>query len=215
MVPIFMADRAIVFIDGNNWYHSLKDCGVARLGDLSYSKISEKLVGPARQWLATRYYIGRVNQGAEPVMYAAQRRFLSALEKDSRITAHFGRLEPHRVKNELSIKLLEYLANISQPLDPVVRRELKFLAQQHAQETIVSEKAVDVKIAVDMVVMAERDEYDCAYLLTADGDFTPAVEAIRATGKRVYAASPGKGAQLAASVNTYIPLKRAWFDDCF
>ncbi len=69
-------------------------------------------------------------------------------------------------------------------------------------------------LAVDMVVMAERDMFDAAYLLSADGDFTPAVEAVREHNKNVYAASPATGAQLAAVTNSFISLKREWFDDC-
>jgi uncharacterized LabA/DUF88 family protein len=76
-----------------------------------------------------------------------------------------------------------------------------------------TEKAVDVQLAVDMVTMATRDEYDCAYLLSADGDFTGAVDYVRSLGKKVFAASPLHGAQIAKVVNTFIPLKAAWFDN--
>lgn len=69
-------------------------------------------------------------------------------------------------------------------------------------------------LAVDMVVMAERNEFDAAYLLSADGDFTPAVKAIRFHNKKVYAASVAPGAQLASVANSYIRLKPDWFDDC-
>lgn len=208
-----MADRAVVFIDGNNWYHSLKECGVGRMGDLSYPKICAKLLGP-RDWIAARYYIGRVNQGAQPALYAEQRAFISRLTSDARITAHFGRLEARKVKNSLAAVLSEYATN-STTLDEVSRRELKYIAERHAEEVVVTEKAVDVMLAVDMVVMAERDEYECAYLLSADGDYTGAVAAVRLKGKKVYATSPGTGAQLASAVNTFIPLKRGWFDDCY
>ena len=70
-------------------------------------------------------------------------------------------------------------------------------------------------LAVDMVVLAERDEFDAAYLLSADGDFTPAAEAVRAHRKKVYAASPAPGAQLAAVVDSFIRLSLDWFDDCY
>ena len=61
------------------------------------------------------------------------------------------------------------------------------------------EKAVDVMVAVDMVSMALRGEYESAYVLSADGDLTPAVEEVRRMGKSVYIASPNRGAQLAAA----------------
>jgi uncharacterized LabA/DUF88 family protein len=76
------------------------------------------------------------------------------------------------------------------------------------------EKAVDVMVAVDMVVMAERDQIDAAYLLSADGDFTPAAQAVKAAGKKIYAVSPSHGAQLAAAVDAFIRLDAGWFADC-
>ena len=51
-------------------------------------------------------------------------------------------------------------------------------------------------LAVDMVLLAERGEYDAAYLLSADGDFTPAVRATRELGRKVYVASAARGPSL-------------------
>ena len=70
-------------------------------------------------------------------------------------------------------------------------------------------------LAVDMVMKAERGEYDAAYLLSADGDFTPAVEAVHLLGKRVYVASASHGAQLARVATVFIHLDGAWFADCY
>jgi uncharacterized LabA/DUF88 family protein len=95
-----------------------------------------------------------------------------------------------------------------------IYHELQRIARSHRNTTTFVEKAVDVMLAVDMVVMAERDEFDAAYLLSADGDFTPAIQAVRALGKKAYVASPGTGAQLAKVANSFIPLARDWFDDC-
>ena len=63
--------------------------------------------------------------------------------------------------------------------------------------------------------MAINDVYDAAYLLTADADYTPAVAEVRNLGKKVYAASPVSGAQLAKAVNSFIHLRSDWFDDCY
>ena len=65
--------RAILFVDGSNWYHSLRARGVARPVRLSYSKISHKLVG-GRTWGGTRYYIGALKQSWSAAAYADQRR---------------------------------------------------------------------------------------------------------------------------------------------
>lgn len=88
-------DRAVLFIDGNNWYHALKETGVTRPMSLSYCKISRKLSTP-REWIGTRYYIGALKQTRNPRMYADQRRFLAqfAGEDPSRMSyfsAHSNR----------------------------------------------------------------------------------------------------------------------------
>ena len=66
------------------------------------------------------------------------------------------------------------------------------------------EKAVDVKIAVDMVLAAVADEYDHCFLLSADGDFTPAVRAVQSFGKRVLVATPGSSHQLRQAADVFI-----------
>jgi len=157
-----MADRAIVFIDGNNWYHSIKDAGVEDLGRLDYGKISRKLLGP-REWIATRYYIGQVSQTGDTSLYSAQRRFLSSLQAtDSRITAHLGRLEARPANNPTASELLHYLARLPLRIDGTVYHDLVAIGRRHQNAKALVEKAVDVMLAVDMVVMAERKRFDAA-----------------------------------------------------
>ena len=50
---------------------------------------------------------------------------------------------------------------------------------------LAREKGIDVLLALGMVVGAMGDEYDVAILFSADTDLLPAVEAVRAVGKRV------------------------------
>jgi uncharacterized LabA/DUF88 family protein len=210
-----MPDRAIVFIDGSNWYHSLKEAGISRpLGDIDIGKVSKKLVGPAREWLGTRYYTGRVNQQEAPEVYAKQRRFMSRLIQNPKVTAHYGRLESRPAMNKLAEELAQYMASLRMRIEITIYQNLVSMAHRHRKVMITQEKAVDVMLSVDLVLMGHRNEYDAAYLLTADGDYTPAVKAVREIGKRVYCASPATGAQLAAAANTFIPLKAAFFDDC-
>lgn len=210
-----MAERAALFIDGNNWYHSLRAAGIRDLVELNYAKISRKLLGP-RDWIGTRYYIGQVKQRGNTQLYADQRRFLDRLKAtDPRISIHLGRLESIPAENEAARELRRYLGELPVRIDSKVYHDLMALAQRHEFAPVIVEKAVDVMLAVDMVVMAEWDEIDAAYLLSADGDYTPAVRAVRERGLKVYAASPAAGAQLGAVVNSFIRLDRAWFDDCY
>jgi uncharacterized LabA/DUF88 family protein len=210
-----MADRAVVFIDGNNWFHSLRHIGVQRRVLLNYRKITEKLIGP-RQWVATKYYIGQISQKENPSLYAQQRSFLAGLERtDPRISICLGRIEPRTATNEAAVELRDYLQGLSTKIDPVVFAALSDIAARHAEASVYVEKAVDVFLAIDLVAMAMKDVFDAAYLLTADGDFTPAVAEVRSLGKKVYAASPLNGAQLAKAVNSFIHLRADWFEDCY
>lgn len=209
--------RATFFLDGNNWYHSLKDLGFANLQRLRYPRVFEKLAGPARTWTEARYYIPDVGPMGSPVLLAEQREFLKQLrEQDDRIcVVQTGRLEPRAAKSEAARRLLEYLAGLKIRIDPRVYHDLVALGRAHEKAHVFVEKAVDVQIAVDLVQMAIGDKFDVAYLLSADGDYTPAVEAVRSHGKKIFSATPAPCAKLAAAVNTHIPLRTAWFDDCF
>lgn len=198
-----MPDRAVLFVDGNNWYHSLRDIGLSDLGRLNYAAVSRKLIGP-RDWSATRYYIGQVQQHGNTRLYAEQRSFVAKLQAtDHRITVHFGRLERRTARSEAAEELLRYLNAMPVRIDKEVYQYLLALAHRHRVASVIVDKAVDVMLAVDMVVMAERDQFDAAYLLSADGDYTHAVAAVRSLAKKVYAASPLPGAQLAAVVNSF------------
>lgn len=215
-VAVTARPRAILFIDGSNWYHSVRAAGITGGGELNYVLIAQKLVGPGRDWTGTRYYVGRVNQKEEATLYADQRRFFSKFEAaDPRNTAHFGRLETRSHTSDAAVELRGYLGGLKVRIDPKVYHDLIAISKRHTNVQVTHEKAVDVMLAVDMVMMAHRDKYDAAYLLSADGDYTPAVEAVRALGKNVYVASPSKGAQLASVATTYIPLTADWFRDCW
>jgi len=47
------------------------------------------------------------------------------------------------------------------------------------------EKGVDVRIAVDMLTHAARDNYDTAIVISGDGDFAPVADAVMEMGKHV------------------------------
>ena len=208
-------ERAVVFIDGNNWYHSLRETGVASLRRLSYSRISQKLVG-RRRWSETRYYIGALKQDWNPAAYAAQRAFLSLLPRDDpRITVHLGRLERRFHQNPLAAALLAALDDPRIQIPMPARDDLGALAESYRSVETLKEKAVDIMLARDFLEYAAGDRLDVAYLLSADGDFTPIIESARRRGKKVYVASPGYSSQLQRVATSFIRLDRHWFADCY
>ena len=208
-------DRAIFFVDGSNFCHGCEKLPLSNLGRLNFAKVCKKLVGP-RQWTATRYYVGKVPPTGNLALSADQKKFLGFLTScDPRISVHLGRIEARPAKSEAAEELCRYLAGLKIRIDRSVYHELVTISQKYAVTSVMVERAVDVKIAIDMVVMAERGEYDTAYLLSADGDLTSAVAAVRAPGRKVFVASAQSGAQLAAACDKFLPLRREWFDGLF
>lgn len=204
------------FVDGSNWYHSLVGAGLRSLGRLCYPRICDKLAGPGRRWVAMRYYIPDVGAIGDPKLTRDQRRFLGDLvAQDPRISIHMGRLESRHAESEAARALLGYLTRLTIRIAPSVYRELVELGRTHRTTRVFVEKAIDVQIAVDMLELCLGDRYDVAYLLSADGDYTPAVHAVRRHGRRVFSATTAACAQLAAAVDKHIPLDRGWFEDCY
>jgi len=54
-----MKKRALIIIDGNNFYHRLKELGLKDLLNFDYEKLTEYLVGE-RNLVSRKYYIGAI-----------------------------------------------------------------------------------------------------------------------------------------------------------
>lgn len=149
--------KAIVFIDGSNFYFWLKDLEAQiddkhSLLEFDFRKFAEWLAANDKNELVeVRYYIGalkrqRNNEKSEK-MYADQQKLL-------------GKLQQQKI--------------------PVVLGQLI----QHPDKTF-HEKGVDVRLAVEMIRLAREKMYDVAYLVSSDTDLVVAVEEVRSFGKKV------------------------------
>ena len=207
-------ERAVIFIDGNNFYHGMKELGLPST-ELHYEKLSRKLV-LNREWKETRYYIGQVRQEGDLTRYAHQRRFLHVLQQFENVRCFKGRVE-NRPAERTAKELTRWLNALSDRENVSISGELIGELRKIAEKKTVQyvEKAVDVMIATDMVSMAYKKEYDVAYLLSADGDFTPAVNEVRKIGSKVFVASPIEGYQISRVANTFIRLDRDFFHGCW
>ena len=202
-----MAAQACLFIDGSNFYHAARDIGIAT-GDPDYNALAYKLILD-RRLTAIRYYVGKVSGDIPRTI--SQGKFLDSIRAQG-VNVVLGRIERrmlHPDRNPLITRLKNLIAANRANLDDPLLGELQALCETSFPQ--YTEKRVDVSIAVDMVTMACADQFDTAYLLSADGDFVPAVEAVKSKGKKVFAASPVVGRELEKAVDTFIPLKREWF----
>ena len=207
--------RAVVFVDGSNFYHGMKHAGVSPSG-LDYARLSEKLTGD-REWIETRFYVGKLKQEGNSALYRGQRQFLKQLSQQERVRIFLGRMESIEAKGAAR-KLRRWLRRLSDHPDGAsvshrIADDLRRIAESEERQWV--EKAVDVMIATDMVSMAHKDAYDVAYLLSADGDFVPVIDKVRETGRKVFVASAAPGYELFKAANTFIRLKRDFFHGCW
>ncbi len=81
----------------------------------------------------------------------------------------------------------------------------------------VVEKGVDINIAVDMLKYAHNDAYDTAILVSGDGDFALAIEAVKDTGKHVEvaAASSSQAYHLRSACDRFIALDKHFLSSCW
>lgn len=93
--------------------------------------------------------------------------------------------------------------------------DLKFGRLEKRGDTHV-EKGVDINIAVDMLELAYSDAYDTAILVSGDGDYVAAVEAIKRRGKHVENVFFQKGGSyhLSKSSDVFISLNEQFLKDC-
>lgn len=94
--------------------------------------------------------------------------------------------------------------------------ELK-LGRLVSRNGIKTEKGVDIFLAVDMLRFASTDTYDTAILVSGDGDFVSAVNAVKDLGKHVENAQfrSGQSMHLRECCDVGILLDPPFFTGCF
>jgi uncharacterized LabA/DUF88 family protein len=84
-----MSERVMIFIDGSNLYHSLKN--YFNRTDLDIRRFSRKLLH-RRQLIRIYYYNARVGQKQEPELYKQQQAFLAGIDAIPYTELRLGRL---------------------------------------------------------------------------------------------------------------------------
>jgi len=179
------AERVMIFIDGNNLYHSLKH--VIGRTNLDFQRFSDRLVGDQRQLIRVYYYNAPLNRDDDEEKFRLQQSFFDSLDTVPYLTKKFGRLEKRVVKQTLPDGTF-----VSVP-------------------TYV-EKGVDTFLTIDMLSHAFKDNYDTGILVSGDEDFTVLVDVVKDMGKHVEVANLGGSYNLRQSADKYVLIDRAFLD---
>jgi len=169
-------ERVMVFIDGNNLYHSLKH--VMGRTNLDFNEFSKRLVGE-RHLIRVYYYNAPLNREDDEDKFRQQQSFFDSLDTVPYLTKKFGRLEKRLVKQTLPDGTF-----VSVP-------------------TYV-EKGVDTFIVIDMLSHAFKDHFDTAILVSGDEDFAVLVENVKDLGKHVEVANLGGSYILRQAADKYV-----------
>jgi uncharacterized LabA/DUF88 family protein len=133
----------------------------------------------------TYYYIATVDRSMSPERATGQQRFLERLQELPYFDVRLGRLE-RRGQADTSERTPLYV-----------------------------EKGVDVALVTDMVVLAYRNAYDTAVVVSGDGDFARAVEAVKDLGKHVENAQPGRDYHLRTMCDVFVELDDELLEGCW
>ncbi len=198
-------ERVCIFIDGSNFYHALKDAELPT--NVDFGKLAALLAGSDRRLSQTYYYntplirprAGEANYANMDSAVRNQQRFFNALRFIPNLTVKFGRFQ-----------------KIRQMGDAVGCPSCgnKFNAPDAIGQV---EKGVDIMLATDMLILAFKNRYDVAVLVSSDADFKYAIEAVKSeTGKviELRQVTGSKAYDLISACSAYYPIEPSTIHAC-
>lgn len=205
-------ERALVYIDGNNFFRSHRHLGIRRI-DLP--ALVARLVGKDRRLVRAYYYGAIPPRDQNPIAHDRQRKFFDYINFQERMEARVGdlKVERHRVPPELLAEISEALSGAeaapeaARQLERVEGALRKYIIEELTE---IHEKGVDIQIAVDMLDHAHRGLADVQVLLSGDADFLPVVRHLKDAGRVVEVAGvPGDtAASLREEADKFVGLDR-------
>jgi uncharacterized LabA/DUF88 family protein len=195
-------DRICIFIDGSNLFHALRPVAKGRWVD--FHRFSQKLCRPDRKLIRTYYYNATFPRQLDEEGYRKRQRFLESLRRVPLFEVRLGRLQVRNLAIPEPCRDCPHLPDY--PLKGKDGRPVR-----------LEEKGVDVRIATDLISMAHSTAYDTAILVSGDGDFADAVQAVKDLGKNVEVAwFPEQGFyHLQSIADQTIRLTPDFFEDCW
>ncbi len=188
---VVILERVIIFVDGSNFYHSIKNQNVIKI---DHAAFFNSLISENQQLININYYNAPVNQKQFPKLYVLQQKYFSKLSKIDNLILKLGRLEERKnpfkeeIQNSLKYILL-LLSNlkINENIDKIKSEILKLndLFNKFLYKGNFVEKGIDVNIALDLITLAHENKYDCAILISNDSDFVPAIKYLKNLKKKV------------------------------
>ena len=144
-------ERVMVFIDGSNVYHIVKNMFPDKKpNDFNFEKFVEYIVKD-RKLVKVYYYNAPLDRRKDKRGYIKQQKFFDKIQRIPNFNFVLCRMQKQKIDGK----------------------------------TIYLVKEDDIHLAVDMVKLAYNNAYDTAILVSSDGDFVPAINAVQEINKEV------------------------------
>ena len=183
-------DKAVIFIDGNNLYHNLKQMKI-NPRNLNFKKFV-KLIGEyfGCEIKEVRYYnsMPTLRDGKE--VYFSHLKFIDDLKNIPKFSVITRKLQVHSTK-----ELLKEKQDLIDSMD--LCKNCKPIIQENILDTIGNvkkkEKGIDVKLSVDFIDYAINKKSGVLILVSGDADFIPALELAGQKNAKIFSVSLAKG----------------------
>jgi uncharacterized protein (TIGR00288 family) len=173
-----MPSPAVLFIDGSNFYHSLKEQRCLPFGAAEFQKLFTQL-SKKYELKKVYFYDSLKNSQKDPEGYSKQQSFHERLKKSHNMLV-------------IRKRKLRYLVNITENqiqkaaeeagiVDSCRKKLMQFLINLNLIR-LTKEKGVDVQLVVDAIEEARSHTLDTVILLSGDADFVPAIQLIKSYG---------------------------------
>ena len=144
-------ERVIIFIDGSNLYHIVRNLiPEGKPNDFDFESFVKYLVGD-RKLVRVYYYNVPLDRRKDEESYIKPQKFFDKIQRIPNFAFVLCRMQKKKSNGK----------------------------------TTYEAKEDDIHLAVDMVKLAYNDAYDTAILVSSDGDFVPAIQAVKEKGKNV------------------------------
>lgn len=172
--------RVYAYFDGSNFYHHIKsNYGITKI---NFLHLANNMINiDKEEIIKIKYFNSPVNREENPKAYAKQQKFFEVLKSTPKLELFLGNLV-RRSLNNIHINCSNCGHKIADEIKcPGCNKMVNI-----KDCSKVSEKGVDVKMAINMLLDALEDEYDVALLFSCDADFSPAIDyIIKKLGKKV------------------------------
>ena len=185
-----MEKKGIIFIDGNNLYHNLKQMKV-KPSNIDFKKLTEFITKHFNLELKeVRYYNSMPTLRDGKDLYFSHLKFIDDLRKIPRFIIYTRKLQVHSTKELLKEKqeLIDSM-ELCNNCKPIVEQNILDVIGNVKKK----EKGVDIMLAVDLVEFAIKNKADAFVILSGDADFIPAMKLVQRNNKEVFSVSLAKG----------------------